>query len=75
MFFPPPPPVPPDVKLAIFDVITSNSAILLPYAALVTLCHAHNVLVLIDGAHALGHVPLDLRALGADFFVSNAHKW
>lgn len=59
----------PTVKLAIIDAITSISALKLPFKRLTEVCHKHNVLVLIDGAHAPGQIPLDLERLGADFFV------
>ena len=59
----------PCVKLAIIDAITSISALKLPFKRLTELCHKHNVLVLVDGAHAPGQIPLDLERLGADFFV------
>lgn len=49
-------------SLAIFDHITSNTALRLPVAKLAELCRAQGIPCLIDGAHALGMLPLDLEA-------------
>jgi isopenicillin-N epimerase len=65
----------PSVKLAIVDHITSPTALVMPLARIVPLLRRVGARVLVDGAHGLGHVPLDLAAIGADWYVSNAHKW
>lgn len=65
----------PRTRIAVLDHITSPSAVVAPVAALVALCHARGVRVLVDGAHAPGQVALDVGAIGADWYTGNAHKW
>ena len=65
----------PRTALAILDHVCSPSGLVLPIAEMVAACHRRSVPVLVDGAHAPGQVPLDLGAIGADFYVGNLHKW
>jgi isopenicillin-N epimerase len=65
----------PKTRLAVIDHVTSESALVLPLAAMAERCHARGVAVLADGAHAPGAIPLDIPALGVDWYIGNLHKW
>jgi cysteine desulfurase/selenocysteine lyase len=45
-----------------------------PVARIIEMAHAKGIPVLLDGAQAAPHLPLDVAALGADFFACSSHK-
>lgn len=45
-----------------------------PVQRLVEMAHAHGVPVLVDGAQAVAHIPVDVQALGCDFYCFSGHK-
>jgi cysteine desulfurase family protein (TIGR01976 family) len=44
-------------------------------AAITTLARGAGALSYVDGVHATPHVPVDVQALGADFYATSAYKW
>lgn len=67
--------------------ITSNTRLLmvchmvnitgqiLPVRKICDMAHRHGVEVLVDGAHCVGHIGVDLAELDCDYYGSSLHKW
>ena len=64
----------PRTRLAAFAHVSNALGTVLPVKRMVEAAHAHGAVVLIDGAQAVPHARVDVRALGADFYTFSGHK-
>jgi len=62
-------------KICVIDHLTSSTAVVLPIKRFIDIAHRKGTMILVDGAHAIGHVPIDIKNLDPDFYTSNFHKW
>jgi isopenicillin-N epimerase len=62
-------------RLAMIDHVTSDSGMVLPIARLIRELEARGIDALVDGAHAPGMVPIDIKTFRPAYYTGNLHKW
>lgn len=55
--------------------VTFPTGCMLPVSELAALARPRGILTLVDGAHAIGMIDLDMSDLGVDFYASSPYKW
>jgi len=64
----------PKTKLVAFTQVSNALGTVTPAAQIVKLGHLAGAKVLVDGAQSVSHMPVDVQALDADWFVFSGHK-
>jgi len=61
-------------KIVAFSHVSNALGTITPAREMTELAHAHGARVLIDGAQAVSHMPVDVQALDADWYAFSGHK-
>jgi isopenicillin-N epimerase len=62
-------------RLLFFSHVLSPTGLVLPAREICAEARRRGVLTVVDGAHAPAMIPVDLDAIGADYYGGNCHKW
>jgi selenocysteine lyase/cysteine desulfurase len=65
----------PRTRVLSFSGITSPTGLILPVRELCRAARDKGVITVVDGAHMDGQIPVNLHALGCDYFAGSPHKW
>jgi cysteine desulfurase/selenocysteine lyase len=64
----------PRTRIVAFTHVSNALGTITPVREMVAMAHRHGARVLVDGAQAVSHMPVDVQALDADFYVFSGHK-
>lgn len=65
----------PKTKLMMVCHMINITGHILPVRKISDMAHSHGVEVMVDGAHCVGHINVDIKALDCDYYGSSLHKW
>lgn len=61
-------------RLVAMTHVSNALGTITPIAEIIRVAHEHDAKVLVDGSQAVPHMPVDVTALDADFYVFTGHK-
>ena len=61
-------------RIVALSHVSNALGTVLPIEPMIAMARARGIRVVVDGAQAVAHLPVDVRALGADFYVFSGHK-
>lgn len=64
-----------NTKVIFLNQLSSATALIFPVAEICEKARQLGLIVIVDGAHVPGHIPLDVSRIGADFYTGTLHKW
>jgi selenocysteine lyase/cysteine desulfurase len=65
----------PRTRLISVSHVTSENGLRVPARELAELAHAHGAKLILDGCQAVGQFPIDVHALGCDYYAAGCYKW
>ena len=65
----------PKTKLLMVCHMVNITGQILPIRKICDMAHSHGVEVMVDGAHTVGHINVDIKELDCDYYGSSLHKW
>lgn len=64
----------PRTRIVCMAHVSNVLGLINPIEEIVEICHSRNVPVVVDGAQAVAHLEVDVKALGCDFYAFSGHK-
>ena len=65
----------PKTKLLMVCHMVNITGQIMPIRKICDMAHKHGVEVMVDGAHCVGHIEVNIAALNCDYYGSSLHKW
>lgn len=63
-----------NTKLVAINYVSNALGTINPVKEMIEMAHEYGAKVLLDGAQATAHLPVDVQALGCDFYAFSGHK-